>query len=226
MNHIPVRSTDDALAVAAAFEKVLGIPLYALPSETTDDEFLVALREPGATLGVVEPADGVWELLRRCTVPLVVVPADNRAGQQSGDYAVERVLVPLEGTDESVRAVARTVRLFDDAGVEIIVLHVFDETTVPAHWDQPAHERTCWERGFLARFCRPYFPGRCPELTLRAGGPGEHIADVAADGTDMIVLSWSRELRPGRARIVRETLATASVPVMLIPAAASGTVAA
>ncbi|APA98453.1 universal stress protein [Nocardia seriolae] len=209
MNEILYRPSEATRAVAAALAKITGAQPYPVPAETPDADFARALAGPGVVLGVLDRADGPWEIVRRVAVPLVVVPPGT-----SGDYTLDRVLVPLDGTDEAAYAVSETVRLFAEAGIAVTVLHVFDENTAPAHWDQAAHARPAWEHEFRARFCH-----HLPEtaLTLRSGLPGEHIVDVAAEQADLIVLGWSRRLVPGRARIAREAVDTAAVPVLLIP---------
>ncbi|MEC3953730.1 hypothetical protein VMT65_11855 [Nocardia sp. CDC153] len=77
--------------------------------------------------------------------------------------------------------------------------------------------------GYSATLHGSYFPGRCQTITLRSGVPGEHVVDVAAEKADMIVLGWSQQLLPGRARIVRKTVVAESVPVMLVPVGAGKT---
>jgi hypothetical protein len=55
-------------------------------------------------------------------------------------------------------------------------------------------------------------------MTLRSGVAEESIADVARDErVDLVALAWSRQLDPGRAKIVRSTLRHAGVPVLLVP---------
>jgi hypothetical protein len=50
-------------------------------------------------------------------------------------------------------------------------------------------------------------------------GRTEDFVPLAARefGCDLVVLGWSQELAPGRARVVRVTLERSSVPVMLVP---------
>jgi hypothetical protein len=127
------------------------------------------------------------------------------------------VLVPLDGTPEAAAAVAQTVGLFAGAGVDVVVLHVFDASTVPRFWDQAAHARRAWEEEFMTRFCAQ--PGA--RLELRSGAAGQQVVDVAAtEGVDLITLGWSQRLDPGRAQTVRRTVLEAAVPVMLVPLAA------
>jgi hypothetical protein len=99
----------------------------------------------------------------------------------------------------------------------VVVLHVFDASTVPRFWDQAAHARRAWEEEFMTRFCAQ--PGA--RLELRSGAAGQQVVDVAAtEGVDLITLGWSQRLDPGRAQTVRRTVLEAAVPVMLVPLAA------
>ena len=71
---------------------------------------------------------------------------------------------------ESAAAVAETIRLLAGAVVDLVVLHVFDATTVPEYWDQPAHEEQAWQRSsWPATAISP-----AVRLQLRSGVPGEH----------------------------------------------------
>jgi nucleotide-binding universal stress UspA family protein len=64
--------------------------------------------------------------------PVVVVPPEPRDPPPAG---LHRVLVPLDGTADTARAVEQTMSWFAGSGVEIVSLHVFDATTVPRFWD-------------------------------------------------------------------------------------------
>jgi nucleotide-binding universal stress UspA family protein len=127
---------------------------------------------------------------------------------------ISRALVPLNGAPTAAAAVNETVRLLADAGVDLVVLHVFDARTVPKFWDQPAHAERAWQDEFLARHCD--HPG--VRLQLRSGVPGEHILDVAAtEQVDLIALGWSRQLGGAHAQTLRQTLRDARVPVLVVP---------
>ncbi|MBF6328411.1 universal stress protein [Nocardia transvalensis] len=212
MNHILVRPTEPAMAAAQAIADIIDGQVRAGPPDLDDDSFLHALSDPDITLGVVGLDGRGWRIVQHSDKPIVLVPAHARPS-----VTVKRILVPLDGTDESANAVAETVRLFRAAGTELVVLHVFHTDTAPAYWDQAAHHRAVWEQEFLARYCAPHFPGPAPALTLRTGAPGEHVCDVAADRADLIILGWSQRLEPGRAQTVRRTVRDADVPVMLVP---------
>ncbi|NNH69296.1 universal stress protein [Nocardia uniformis] len=216
MPEILLRPSDQTSRIADALADIVGGGV--LTAATANDEFLAALEAPDVVLGVLAFDDTAWEIVERSPKPIVLVPTGVRANEHPGRIA--RVLVPLDGTEESAHAVAQTVRLFRSAGIEIVVLHVFDRSTVPPHWDQAAHARAAWECEFRARWCTPYFDGSPPPtVTLRSGAPGENVVTVAEAEADLIILGWSRRLLPGRAQTVRAAVSGASVPVMLIPTA-------
>lgn len=211
MTHILVRSPEPAPAVAAALAKIVDARVRTVPATMPDADFLRALDDADVVIGVLSLDERAWEVVQHTGKPVVLVRADARPD------AIERVLVPLDGTEEAAHAVAETMRLLCAGGVEIVVLHVFDPETVPAHWDQSAHAREAWEREFVARYCTPYLPGPCAPVTLRSGTPGETIVG-SAERVDLIVLGWSQRLEPGHARTVRTAVAAAPVPVMLVRA--------
>lgn len=175
---------------------------------------LTELADAATVLGVLSGAASLqqlgWPVLQRARKPVVLVPAASRPGP----LMISRALIPLDGTPESAAAVAETIRLLADAGVDLVVLHVFDATTVPKFWDQPAHAEQAWQNEFLARYCDQ--PG--VRLQLRSGVPGEHVLDVAAtEQVDLIALGWSQQLEEARAQTLRQTLRDAHVPVLVVP---------
>ena len=212
----PVIGTAAAVAEIARAQVRRVSPAGDLSAQRAAGQVLRALHSPGALL-VVLAGDELsrpiwWRVVQRSAKPVVLVPIAARGRRAE----IRRVLLPLDGTAESAAAVAGTVEQFARAGVDLVVLHVFDAETVPRFWDQAAHAGEAWEEEFLARFCAQ--PGA--RLELRSGVAGEHVLDVAeAERADMIALGWSRHLDPGRSRTVRRTVRDAVVPVMLIPMA-------
>jgi nucleotide-binding universal stress UspA family protein len=181
-------------------------------------QVLRTVNDPETVLAVLagdQPSRSFWQrVVQECVKPVIVVPHGARGTRP----AISRVLVPLDGTPESAAAIAVAIGRFADAGVDIVALHVFDEATVPRFWDQAAHAHRAWTEEFLARNRLP--PGA--RVELRTGVAGEHVVDVAAEEhAGLIVLGWSRQLDPGRARTVRHTVLAAAVPVLLVPLAAA-----
>ena len=148
--------------------------------------------------------------------PVLVVPPDADATPR-----FRRILVPLEGTVSSSLAPRAIFALAPDAEIDALVLHIHDQSSIPAFTDQPQHERPAWSREFLRRYC-PWGIGTVG-LETRVGRSGELIPEVAEEhGCDLIVLGWSQELAAGRAAVVRETLARSHRPVLLVPVLGNG----
>ena len=143
--------------------------------------------------------------------PIVIVPPE--APRLA---SLERILIPLDATDASADALRRGIGMLRAADVEIVILHVHFDGTLPIFDDQPQHETDAWMEEFLCRFCP--LPAGEVRLELRTGRPGEHVLDVAAEvGADLIALGWKQDLAPGRAAVVREVLSRSPVPVILFP---------
>ena len=150
------------------------------------------------------------DLLVAVSKPLVLVPPHTAMA-----FQLRRVLVPLDGTTITAAALTETVVLARDAEVEVDVLHVREEDSLPLFSEQPQHETESWAREFIARYCPAVDLGR---LHLRVGRPGEHVVGVAEEtGADLIALGWAQDLSPGRASVVREALERSRIPVLLVP---------
>jgi nucleotide-binding universal stress UspA family protein len=143
--------------------------------------------------------------------PVMIVPPD-----ADPSNAFRRVLVPLEGSLSSSLAPRPLFELARGARVDVLALHIHDEDSIPAFTDQPQHERPAWAAEFVRRYCP--WGIEAVRLETRVGRTGELIPVVAAEsGCDLIALGWSQELSPGRALVVRETLARSHLPVLLVP---------
>jgi nucleotide-binding universal stress UspA family protein len=196
--HIPLRITSgvvvEQLVTAAAADDVAFVVLGA--------RAVPAGRRPlGSTALAVATA------LRK---PVLVVPPDVQVPQE-----LRRVLIPLEGTWATSRATEPVIELAAGGSLDVIVLHVYDEETLPPFTDQPQHEQAARAEEFLARFC-PSGLGAV-RFESRVGRAPDLVLAVAAEtAADVIALVWSQELA-SRAPTVRAVLAHAPVPVILIP---------
>jgi nucleotide-binding universal stress UspA family protein len=151
------------------------------------------------------------ELLTTLPKPVAVVPH-----QAAHPARLSRVLVPLEGTPATSVAPRRTIELARDAGLEIILLHVFDLASLPSFTDQPQHETATWTAEFLARYCP--CPPEDVRLETRVGDLQKQVLGVAREvDADVIALGWAQELAAGRAPVVNAALEEANVPIFLIP---------
>lgn len=220
-----VHVREDSTSAAEAAAKAAGIPLRiesGRPLQVLEER----LREPEVGLLVIgargtpggrrPTGRTAMKLITSVAKPLAVVPPDVREPER-----VERILAPLDGSAESSEAVAKTIKLARSSGLEVVVLHVREEAALHAFSDQVHHEGPAWVEEFLARFCP--VPAGEVEVELRVGMPAEQVSGVARDtGADLIALGWSQDLQPERAAVVRATLSTSTVPVLLIPTSASG----
>ena len=213
--HVRRNGSDQARAAAASADLALtvenGEPGARLRREA-EAEDVAAVVLGRCTRPSVGPVGAVaQELLTTLAKPVAVVPADAAHPGRLG-----RIVVPLEGTEATSLAPRRTIVLARDAGLEVVLVHVFDAESLPSFTDQPQHETASWTHEFLAR----YSP--CPpedvRLEVRVGEPEEHVVAVARDiDADVMALGWSQQLAAGRAAVVRAALEQARLPVFLIP---------
>jgi nucleotide-binding universal stress UspA family protein len=213
---------EDGARTAEAAASATGLELRKLPDHTL--EKLVEAGHEDDVVGLVIGTRAgrlarrllghvALDLLVAVSKPLVLVPP-----QAAIPFRFQRVLVPLDGTSVTAAALTETVELARGSAVEVEVLHVYDEESLPLFSDQPQHETESWAREFLARYCPNVDLGR---LHLRVGRPGEHVVQVAREtGADLIALGWAQDLSRGRAAVVRETLERSRIPVLLVPVAA------
>ncbi|MEO6821668.1 MAG: universal stress protein [Candidatus Nanopelagicales bacterium] len=153
------------------------------------------------------------DVLEQTTKPVVVVPPHypmSPAGQQSPP---RRLLIPLEGKRESSRPVIAAIDHLVVAEVEMVVLHVLTDATMPPMLDRPGRDLSMWGDEFVARFCSP-----ASRIEVRIGDVAARVADLASeDHVDLVVMSWSRISASGRAKVVHEVLATSATPILLLP---------
>lgn len=151
-------------------------------------------------------------VLERAMKPIVVVPPEAIDGSS---HAFHRLLLPLEGSEESSRPVLEGLfpLLVDE--VDLVVLHVFTAATTPRFLDRPGRDLEMLSDEFLCRYCPT-----ATHIELRTGAVGQRVEEVCSgEAADLIVLSWSQTMEAGRAAVVRDVLVHAEVPVLLLPVA-------
>jgi hypothetical protein len=153
------------------------------------------------------------DVLEAANKPIVVVPPE-ATGHAS--RPLHRVLLPLEGTEQSSRPVAASLSWMLKGDVHLLVLHVFTPATVPRVLDRTNRDLSLWGDEFLARFCP-----EARSIELRTGSVGAGVAEVCdVEDVDMVVLSWSQDSSPGHAAVVRDVLGRSKIPVLLLPVSA------
>jgi nucleotide-binding universal stress UspA family protein len=187
-----------------------GDVVAALTEAAGDEEVvIVVVGARGRPKGARPAGHVALELADRVDAPVLVVPPEAKL---SGH--VERVLVAMQGTPASARSLKRTIALAAGADLDLVVLHVDDERSIPSFSDQVQHETESYAREFLARYAPGLPEGR---LELRVGLPGEEILRASdAIDPDILVLGRRQHEKPGPSPVVREVLEHSHRPVLLV----------
>jgi nucleotide-binding universal stress UspA family protein len=214
---VHVRDGDERIAHAVAdrgdraLTELDGPVVEALIAAASAEDVAMAVLGARGTPGGARPAGSTaLAVATSVSTPTVLVPPD-----ASDPEHVERILVPLEGTVSTSLAPRHVVELIG-CGIDIIVLHVLDESSLPAFTDQPQHENEARAREFLERYCPVGVEG--VRLETRIGAREDVVPRAVQEtGADLIALGWSRTLAPDRAPVVRAVLERAHVPLLLFP---------
>jgi nucleotide-binding universal stress UspA family protein len=214
---VHVRENDGNTAAGAAV--AAGVPLRTLEPPILDslvgaakqsDVRAVVVGTRSSPAGPTPAGHVALALIGTLHKPVIVVPP-----QAPIAYSLERILVPLDATEQTAAALKETIELAGDAAAEIVVLHALQGASLPLFSDQPQHEPEAWRQEFLARYSAQ--PERV-RLETRVGVPAELVPAVAKETeADLIALAWSQNMAPGRARVVRAVLERSDVPVLLVP---------
>lgn len=186
-----------------------------------DETLLDAVDAPGVTAAVVGARTApegrrpvgrtARHLLRHTARPVVVVPP---TAVPTGP--VRCVLLPMEGTASSSEPVLQALLPLLAPDVDLVVLHVFTDRTLPRMLDRSPRDLELLGREFLATHCPP-----AARIDLRPGPVASTVAEAAErHGADLVVLSWAQDDSDGRARVVGDVLAASDLPVLMLPAGA------
>ena len=212
--HVGEAESPEALATAARveFRRARGTPLEGIVSAAGEaDVAALVLGSRGASAGPRPAGATALEVITRTAKPVVLVPPDARAPQR-----FTRLLLPIEGTDRPPPALSGIIDAAHRRKLELVVLHLHSPATVPAFSDHEPHGTRAWDQEFLARHLE-LTPDRVTMLR-HVGTPADDVPAAAErTGAEMIVLVWSQRLAKGRARVVTRTLASTSIPVLLLP---------
>jgi nucleotide-binding universal stress UspA family protein len=213
--HITEHDADTARSLAGDagvdFEEIPGSPIEAIvDAAAAADVAALVIGARGTDSGRQPAGHTALAVIARVHKPIVVVPPC-----EAPSAPLSRVVVPLEGTSESSQAIEPALALADRANLEIVVLHVHSPQAVPAFQDQPHHAISAWQREFAARHV-PQHPGA--KIIQHIGAAADRVVPTAHDiDADLIILAWNQDITAGRARIIQETLARSSIPVLLVP---------
>lgn len=176
----------------------------------------------GGDLGSVAEA-----VLRGAPCPVVLV----RPERGLEPWALRTMLLPHDGTPTTAAANHSTFQLAEQAGAELIVLHIAAGQDRPPvepgtfgasrYMDQPQHEWSAWTDEFLERLC---CLGDAPatiriRLLVAHGEPDIEIVRVAREhASDLIVLAWRGRFEAQRAATLKAVIRDAPCPVLVLRA--------
>lgn len=146
------------------------------------------------------------------------------------------ILVPVDGSPSSARAVPKALEIAAGSGATVWLLHIPVATFVngdllePGSFafenmvDQP-HEFSRLREEFIERFAK-----RAPEYTedidvrleVTLGYPPQEIDRLTRElHIDLVVTAWHGQLEPGRAQVLKSLLHYSTVPVMAVKCTAA-----
>lgn len=216
--HVLEDGGDEAEAAARsaglALRTVEGDPAEVLVREAAAEGVaglvIGARRLPTAIHAVAAVGSVTLRVITSAAAPVVVVPAEGSAPER-----FHRVLVPMDESPATAASVRAAIDLADD-DVQITLLHVYDEASLPSFDDQPQYESEVWADEFTARYA-PAARGHV-DLALRVGSPAEEVLAAATElPADLIALGWGQDLSTNHAGVVRAVLRRSRVPVVLMP---------
>jgi nucleotide-binding universal stress UspA family protein len=186
-----------------------------LAAANAPDVAVVVMGARGTPAGRQPAGRTAIELAQALGKPLVLVPPSCHCPVQ-----VRRVLAAVDSATARQSGLLQTVEGLVGVAPEMTVLHVRDDTSIPAFEDQPHHARQAWERAFRRRTGARH--GKVP-LRLRTGSAADLIIATAHESeADMIALAWGQNLLPGRSVVVQAVLERSTIPVLLVPSEAPG----
>jgi nucleotide-binding universal stress UspA family protein len=212
---VHVAAVEGRTAAAAAagsrvpFRTMPGDPLSRLVELAAEDDvvgFAIGQRSRVAAAATGHLALGLADSVDKPV--LVVSPQAVLPGR------IRRVLIAMAGVPGRARDLKRAIALAAGAELELIAVHVDDESSVPSFSDQVQYETEAYAHEFLARYA-PGAPG--VRLRLRIGAPVDEILSTCEEEQpDVMAMGWPHADKPNRGEVVRAVLERSPVPVLLV----------
>jgi hypothetical protein len=125
-------AVEDRLAAAG----IAGLPEAVMIAQAAAGEAPLADARGGPQLA----GHTALEVVTRLPKPVVVVPPHAQPPKQ-----LARILVPLDGSSETSRALKAAIEFAHRRELEILVLHIHSAATVPAFADHEPHATWAWD---------------------------------------------------------------------------------
>jgi nucleotide-binding universal stress UspA family protein len=211
---------EDGAETATSEAEAANVPLRILEGDPEDEIFRAVDDDEAALLVIGAHSHAVgrhaghlpFAVAARSDKPVIVVDPSCTPPER-----LHRVLVAVEGTSARAKPLRRAVQLAEASGLEVIVLHVDDESSLPSFTDQVQHETDAYVQQFFARF----LPGlSTTRLELRIGPPADQILGTAEEtGAELIAVGWPQAGGAHRGHVAREVLERTTLPVLLVATA-------
>jgi nucleotide-binding universal stress UspA family protein len=164
-------------------------------------------------------------LLRSASDPLLLVPPERGAAP----WHLQHILVPHDGKPSTSVGLRPVVELAERSRAELLVLHVVDLKAAPGepgslipppYIDHPQHEWPAWTSEFVRRFASLCLLGNVHvRFCLAYGNPATDVLRLAKEqSADLMLLAWRGVLDESRAAILKNLVAEAHCPVMVLRA--------
>ncbi len=193
----------------------VGDPVAEIVRAANDKSVTLLAMAACAAHSVRPLASVTLSVLRDADRPVVLVRPELVLGNESALRPVHRLLLPVDGSPTTARALRSAAELAQGLGASIDLLYVAGSErgeaergsiSVPRYVDQPHHEWPLWSEEVIDRLTRCL--ARCPEevpveLFLAIGDPRAEIVRFAAEHQeDALVLVRRSQLEPGRGKIL------------------------
>ncbi|MDI3340107.1 MAG: universal stress protein [Sphaerobacter sp.] len=212
----------------------VGDPVERILRATEDpDVALLVLTTHGREITSGERLGSVARrIVARAMRPILLVRPGPAAGKEAIAAEIRRIMIPVDGSEVTLRALGPVLALAGRLGAEIDILYVVEPgraprrerggMTLPRYVDQPQHEWPEWAREVVDHLCAcagQCVPGRHPRVFLARGEASDQIARVAAARqVDALVLVRSSRLEPGHGRVLLSLLTSGPCPALLVGA--------
>ena len=197
-------------AAGAPVRVLAGDPFELLPSTAAEEDVVaIVLGARDRARGSHLTGDLALALAGRTDKPVIVVPPGFQSPEQ-----LTTVVVAMEGTPGKARALQRSIQLSTRAGLEIVVVHVEDEDSIPRFSDQMHYETEAYAQEF---FHRHLIGAPQMRLELRIGTPAvEVLSAIESSGAELVAVGWHQSDDLRRGAVAREILDRSPVPVLLV----------
>jgi nucleotide-binding universal stress UspA family protein len=209
-------SDDDGLTARTSAETLgieycqcTGDPLEQICAAAAADDVVgvvVGARSKRATGHVGHLARQIADAIVK---PVVVVPPEAVPAER-----LHNVVIAMEGSPHKARSLKSAVDVAAGADLDITVVHVDDETSIPSFSDQVAHDTEAYADEFLERYLHG---AKSAHLEMRIGVPADEIIDLTdATEADLLAIGWPQSASGDRGLVAHAVLDRCHIPVLLI----------